>query len=411
MDLNICNNCGGTYEYRGGRYVCRACGSYRYENLSDEEREAVHEAAKMIFAGDFEAAEEAFGKIIFRYPATAEAYWGRLKAHYRVLYAQDMYGRMTPISCEPLSESFLSTLDYRKAIGFSDMENAYFLKAQAEVIEGLRIINGQQPAMQTAVPNIVPDITEEIREEPREAIREDVREEAVEEDLPTVDEEEISETEARAEIPDAPKKPKSKAGRRVLGLILVAGVIVGVNVAFSNAHSKTSGNDNQIQTTQRPAAPSYSMDIGEGDSGDPIVAVSQGLSFKSNGDGTCTLIGIGSCKDSNLVIPSEYNGMSVAKIGDNAFMNNQNLRSVTIADSVTSIGYSAFYGCGNLTSVTISKRMTSTGTSSFRLCPQLNEIHYNGTIEQWGKINFGVSWDSGTAAYTVYCSNGMVPKK
>ena len=57
MNLNTCNNCGGNYEYRGGRYVCRACGSYRYENLSDEEKTAVHEAAKMLFAGDFDGAE------------------------------------------------------------------------------------------------------------------------------------------------------------------------------------------------------------------------------------------------------------------------------------------------------------------------------------------------------------------
>lgn len=36
-----------------------------------------------------------------------------------------------------------------------------------------------------------------------------------------------------------------------------------------------------------------------------ILKPSEGLNFESNGDGTCTLIGIGICKDSDVVIPAE----------------------------------------------------------------------------------------------------------
>ena len=32
---------------------------------------------------------------------------------------------------------------------------------------------------------------------------------------------------------------------------------------------------------------------------------SEGLEFESNGDGTCTIIGIGTCTDQNIVIPLE----------------------------------------------------------------------------------------------------------
>ena len=35
---------------------------------------------------------------------------------------------------------------------------------------------------------------------------------------------------------------------------------------------------------------------------------SQGLKFRSNGDGTCALVGMGTCMDTDLVIPSEHNG-------------------------------------------------------------------------------------------------------
>lgn len=380
MDLNRCNNCGGTYEYRGGRYVCRACGSYRYENLSDEEKKAVQEAAQILFAGDFDGAEEAFGKIIFRYPTTAEAYWGRLKAHYRVLYGQDLYGKMTPISCEPLKESVLLSLDYRKAIGFSDLENARFLKAQSEVIEGLRVISDRKEAMK----NTASLIPEEASDDMPEEIFADDSEEA----LPIAGEEDFFETEeAHKESHEIPEKQKSKAGRKALALLLVVVAVIGINAAFANAHSKKStGNTNQLPNMTSYSTTSYATTTG-GDFTNPTPSVSNGLLFTSNGDGTCTLIGVGSCKDSDLVIPSTYNGMRV-----------------------THIGYSAFYSCTRFKSVTIPESVTNIGTSAFKLCSNLTTIYYEGTTEQWKKNVFGASWDSGTGAYTVRCSDGTVAK-
>ena len=37
MNQNLCNNCGGEYEYRHGRWVCRSCGAYKPEEISNEE--------------------------------------------------------------------------------------------------------------------------------------------------------------------------------------------------------------------------------------------------------------------------------------------------------------------------------------------------------------------------------------
>ena len=37
MNQNICNNCGGEYQYLGGRFVCQSCGSYMPEAISNEE--------------------------------------------------------------------------------------------------------------------------------------------------------------------------------------------------------------------------------------------------------------------------------------------------------------------------------------------------------------------------------------
>ena len=37
MNLNICNNCGGEFTYRGGKYICLACGSPKPEAITSEE--------------------------------------------------------------------------------------------------------------------------------------------------------------------------------------------------------------------------------------------------------------------------------------------------------------------------------------------------------------------------------------
>ena len=83
---------------------------------------------------------------------------------------------------------------------------------------------------------------------------------------------------------------------------------------------------------------------------DPVQPPSEGLAFTSNGDGTCYISGIGSCTDSNIVIPVvSPDGDRVTGIGDQAFRGSSSLTSVVIPDSVTSIGNDAFYGCSILT--------------------------------------------------------------
>ena len=93
---------------------------------------------------------------------------------------------------------------------------------------------------------------------------------------------------------------------------------------------------------------------------------SEGLIFSLNSDRkSYTLFGIGTCKDTEIVIPSEYDGLPVIAIGDDAFYGCFKLTSITIPDSVTSIGGWAFYGCTGLTSVTIGNSVTSIGGSAF----------------------------------------------
>ena len=96
------------------------------------------------------------------------------------------------------------------------------------------------------------------------------------------------------------------------------------------------------------------------------------LEYELSQDETSYIVtGIGKCKDSNIIIPSEYHGLPVKSIKHDAFRGCSNLTSITISNSVTSIGSYAFAYCYNLTSITIPNSVTSIESYAFADCKRL----------------------------------------
>lgn len=116
---------------------------------------------------------------------------------------------------------------------------------------------------------------------------------------------------------------------------------------------------------------------------------SQGLAYSVNEDRTtCKITGIGTCKDTQLYIPSEIDGYRVTIIGDSAFYGCSGLTSITIPNSVTSIGDSAFYGCSSLTSITIENGCLSIGKYVFKNCILLKEVIIPNSVTTIGESVF-----------------------
>ena len=116
---------------------------------------------------------------------------------------------------------------------------------------------------------------------------------------------------------------------------------------------------------------------------------SRGLVFRLLDDGTYEVSRIGSCTDTEIVIPSVYNDKPVTSIGKYAFNGCSKLMSVTIPDSVTSIGESAFDGCSGLTSVTIGNSVTSIGRGAFYGCSGLTSVTIGNSVTSIGGDAFG----------------------
>ncbi len=105
---------------------------------------------------------------------------------------------------------------------------------------------------------------------------------------------------------------------------------------------------------------------------EPEIRYSEGLEFTSNGDGTCYVSGIGTCTDTEILIPTvSPEGEAVVGIGDNAFAHVYELTGVTIPDRVTYIEDFAFYWCTALTGITIPAGVTEIGSSAFGGCESL----------------------------------------
>ena len=107
--------------------------------------------------------------------------------------------------------------------------------------------------------------------------------------------------------------------------------------------------------------------------------VSKGLEYTLSDDGTYYIVSSGgSCIDSFLYIPSEYNGLPVKEIAENAFYKYYDLVSVVIPDSVEIISEGAFKEWdGNKSGfiwVSIGKGVKSIGEDAFGWCKNLENV-------------------------------------
>ncbi len=77
-----------------------------------------------------------------------------------------------------------------------------------------------------------------------------------------------------------------------------------------------------------------------------------------------------------VVIPSNYNGYNITKIGDKAFEDCVLITHIKLPDTITNLGDSAFYNCTNLVSINL-ENIKTIGKQCFSRCENLRSVKFN----------------------------------
>lgn len=112
---------------------------------------------------------------------------------------------------------------------------------------------------------------------------------------------------------------------------------------------------------------------------------SVGLSLERKDDGYC-VTGIGTCTDTEIIIPEMHGGIAVVGIADDAFRGSSttsySFTLIDIPNSVTHIGRHAFYLCEQLVEVRLSEKLTSLGEYAFAECASLVSISITSPLTE-----------------------------
>ena len=114
----------------------------------------------------------------------------------------------------------------------------------------------------------------------------------------------------------------------------------------------------------------------------------QGLHYVYHGEKSCSVYSIGTCEDTNIVIPNMVDNRVVIGIREGAFKACNNIVSITIPSTVTTIGKDAFMGCSSLSKITIPNSITSIADGVFDGCSNLTEIVLPNSVTEIGKNIF-----------------------
>ena len=127
-------------------------------------------------------------------------------------------------------------------------------------------------------------------------------------------------------------------------LLLIAGLLLLFSFMLSlSSPPDNTGNEAQ-EDTKKPIQTTV-----------PPTDIS-GLLYSSNGDGTCSILGIGSCTEQDLIIPRKSpTGELVTAIGDGAFDHCDSIVSITLSSEIQQIGNSAFAGCKALSYIEVDR--------------------------------------------------------
>lgn len=116
--------------------------------------------------------------------------------------------------------------------------------------------------------------------------------------------------------------------------------------------------------------------------------ITKALKYELSSDNSYYIVtGIEDDYEENILIPSEYEGLPVKEIADEAFYNTY-IKTVELQDNIVKIGNSSFAECSYLEEVNFGKNIKSIGDYAFSNCYYLTNISLPSGINEIGNNAF-----------------------
>jgi hypothetical protein len=162
----------------------------------------------------------------------------------------------------------------------------------------------------------------------------------------------------------------------------------GIAQQYSDTKDDSATEKNTEENTTTKSDTSTSDNSTSANNTDINTSTSEGLEYESNGDGTCTITGLGTCTDTDIVIPTvSPTGDTVTMIDKYAFYNLDDIDSLTFIDCEYEIGeYSFEYG--EYKTINFIGGNPQIEKSAFAACEKLNEVNFVDCNIQIGEYGF-----------------------
>lgn len=168
---------------------------------------------------------------------------------------------------------------------------------------------------------------------------------------------------------------------------LLAGAITIILLNYDGmTQNEQSGSNSNIVTTEQLSDNKLNSNV-ENSTNEEITVntfTQEGFVFEENEDGSLCVKGLDDKNEEidSIIIPAEINSKKVTMIGDEAFENKENIKTVIISANVESIGEEAFRYCKNITEVNIPDSVKKIGRGAFSGCSSLKNVTLSKNLEE-----------------------------
>ena len=167
----------------------------------------------------------------------------------------------------------------------------------------------------------------------------------------------------------------------ILCFPIVFALSLAVTLAACMAQAGRTLDSGAIGSTEDTSAQGESTPTNQGS------VYSSGLTYEMGSDGGAVVKGVGICTDPHVRIPEKTpDGVRITAIGNSAFLGCEALKSITLPTGIREIGMYAFYG-SSLESISVGADVKAIGECCFVNCKRLKAISVDSANTEYCSLD------------------------